>query len=55
MQELHDSLRRAQYTTVGSDDIHYQILKHLPKISKLALLEMFNTVWINKQFSTCWI
>ena len=54
MQELHDSLRKAHDTAVGPDDIHYQILKHLPEISKLALLHIFNTIWINKQFPPCW-
>ena len=41
---LH-SLNKAHDTSVGPDDIHYQILKHMPDISLHALLDLFNDIW----------
>ena len=38
LKELQDSLNKAHDTSVGPDDIHYQIIKHLPDISLHALL-----------------
>ena len=43
--ELTDSLSKAHDTSSGPDDIHYQLLKHLPVSSLLILLEMFNDIW----------
>ena len=34
LRELEDSLHKAHDTAPGQDDIHYQILKHLPKITE---------------------
>ena len=34
LTELHDSLDKSNDTAVGPDNIHYQLLKHLPKKSK---------------------
>ena len=34
-----------KYTSPGSDDIHYQLLKHLPVSSVLILLEIFKGIW----------
>ena len=31
MQELQNALRRARDTSAGPDEIHHQLLKHLPK------------------------
>ena len=33
MEELRDALRRAHDTSAGPDEIHYQLLKHLPDAS----------------------
>ena len=35
--ELPDALRRAHDTSAGPDEIHYQLLKHLPDASLLLL------------------
>ena len=35
--ELQDALRRAHATSAGPDEIHYQLLKHLPKSSLILL------------------
>ena len=45
IKELQDSLHKAHETCVGPDDIHDQILKHLPDVSFDALLDFFNDIW----------
>ena len=40
LEELQDALRRAHDTSAGPDEIHYQLLKHLPDAS-LLLLNIF--------------
>jgi hypothetical protein len=35
---------------VGPDEIHYQILKHLPEESLVSLLEIFNNIWETGNF-----
>ena len=54
MKELQGALRRAHDTSAGSDEIHYQLLKHLPKSSLLLLLNIFNKIWISGDFSSNW-
>ena len=41
LEELQDALRRAHDTSAGPDEIHYQLLKHLPDASLLLLLNIF--------------
>ena len=50
MEELRDALRRAHDTLAGPDEIHYQLLKHLPDASLLLLLNIFNKIWISGDF-----
>ena len=50
MQKLQDALRRASDTSEGPDEIHDQLLKHLPKFSLLLLLNIFNKIWIYRGF-----
>ena len=52
VEELHDVLRRAHDTSAGPDEIHYQLLKHLPDVSLLLLLTIFNKIWIDGDFSS---
>ena len=52
--ELEDSLRLAHDTAVGPDDIHYQMLKHLPEMAKISLLEIFNNIWLTGDFPPSW-
>jgi ribonuclease HI len=54
MKELRDSLHKAHDTSVGPDDIHYQILKHLPDVSFDALLDFFNDIWDDGVFPPGW-
>ena len=54
MEELQDALRRAHDTSAGPDEIHYQLLKHLPSSSLLLLLNMFNKIWLSGNFPSDW-
>ena len=45
LSELTDALSKAHDTSPGPDDIHYQLLKHLPVSTLLILLEFFNGIW----------
>ena len=53
MQELQNALR-GPHTSAGPDEIHYQLLKHLPKSSLLLLLNIFNKMLISHDFSSDW-
>ena len=46
-QKSHDS-------AVGPDDIHYQMLKHLPPNAVNTLLEMLNNIWFAGNFPPSW-
>ena len=55
MEELHDGLHIARGTLVGPGEMHYQLLKHLPKSSLLLLLHIcFIKFWISGDFLSYW-
>ena len=54
MGELVDSLKKSHDTAVGPDDIHYQILKHLPECTLDTLLNIYNQIWDGGDFPTEW-
>ena len=54
IEELRDALRRAHDTSAGPDEIHYQLLKHLPDASLLLPLNIFNKIWISGDFPPDW-
>ena len=54
MRELTDSLHNAHDTATGPDDVHYQLLKHLPDNSLAVLLNMFNNIWMSGSFPATW-
>ena len=49
MEELQDALRTAHATSAGPDEIHYQRLKHLPKLL-LLLLNIYYKICISCDF-----
>ena len=53
-EELVDSLRKSHNTAVGPDDIHHQILKHLPECTLDTLLNIYNQIWDGGDFPTEW-
>ena len=54
MSELIDSLHKCNDTTAGSEDIHYQILKHLPPDALKTLLNIMNEIWRTGNFPEDW-
>ena len=42
---MKKALKKCHDSAVGCDDIHYQILKHLPFRSLDSLLRIFNQIW----------
>ena len=54
MRELQYSLNKAHDTSAGPDDIHYQLLKHLPANSFATLLDIFNSIWESGNFPPSW-
>ena len=45
LDELRKSLGKAHDTACGPDDIHYQLLKHLPESALQVLLDLMNDIW----------
>ena len=54
LDELQNSLKNSKDTAMGPDDIHYQLLKHLPTESLLLLLDLFNDIWNKGEFPESW-
>ena len=54
LSELTDALSKAHDTSPRPDDIHYQLLKHLPVSTLLILLEIFNDIWKTGNIPKSW-
>ena len=54
LSELKNSLDKSHDTTAGPDDIHYQILKHLPSDALETLLNIMNEIWRTGKFTEDW-
>ena len=52
--ELTDALSKAHDSSQGPDDIHYQLLKHLPSSSPSILLEIYNSIWATGNIPKSW-
>jgi len=50
MNELTSAISKSHDSAVGPDDVHYQMLKHLPGASLETLLHDLNDIWINGSF-----
>ena len=53
-EQLRNDLHRVHDTRAGLDEIHYQLLKDLPKCSLLILFKIFNKIWISGDFHSDW-
>ena len=54
LDELKHSLTKAHDTASGPDDIHYQLLKHLPDSSLQTILDFMNDIWANGNLPSIW-
>ena len=54
LDELKDAINKSHYTATGPDEIHYQMLKHLPPKSLKTLLAIFNDIWETGKFPESW-
>ena len=54
LNELLDSLNKAHDTAVGPDEVHYQLLKHLPRESLKLLLAIYNDIWVSGNVPDSW-
>ena len=52
--ELLDAIKQSHDSATGPDEIHYQMLKHLPESSLQALLDIFNHIWTTGDFPEDW-
>ena len=49
-----DAIKQSHDSATGPDEIHYQMLKHLPASSLQALLGIFNHIWTAGDFHEDW-
>ena len=54
LDELKDAISKANDTATGPDEVHYQMLKHLPQKSLKALSDIFNDMWETGKFPESW-
>ena len=54
IRELCDALKKSHDTATGPAEIHYQLLKHLPRDSLMVLLDIFNDIWASGEIPECW-
>ena len=54
MYELTSAISKSHDSAVGPDDMHYQMLKHLPGAALETLLHVSNDVWISGNFPESW-
>ena len=54
MAELKQSLQRANDSATGLDQVHYQLLTHLPYSALSVLLKIYNHMWESGCFPLSW-
>ena len=54
LRDLRRSIKKAKDTAAGPDQVHYQILKHLPEQVLQILLDILNEYWENQTFPPGW-
>ena len=54
LDELVEAIQLSHYSAMGPDEIHYQMLKHLPYTSLETLLNIFNYIWTTGKFPDDW-
>lgn len=54
MEELKESLRCSKDSTSGPDQVHYQMLRHLPDEWLSKLLDIYNEIWSSGRLPDSW-
>ena len=54
LDELVEAIQLSHDSATGHDEIHYQMLKHLPENSLETLLNIFNYIWTTGKFPEDW-
>ncbi len=54
MDEFSCALTRGKDSAPGPDQIHNQMLKHLPEEARIFLLRIFNKIWMEHTFPRTW-
>ena len=54
LDDIKDAINKSHDTATGPDEIHYQMLKHLPPESLKTLLGIFNDIWETGKFPESW-
>ena len=54
LDELVEAIQLSHDSATGPDEIHYQMLKHLPQNSLETLLNIFNYIWTTGKFPEDW-
>ena len=54
LDELVEAIQLSHYSAMGPDEIHYQMLKHLPDTSLETLLNISNYIWTTGKFPDDW-
>ena len=54
LDELKEAVSKSHDTATGPDELHYQMLKHLPPKSLQTLLNIFNDIWDTGKFLESW-
>ena len=52
--ELIDAIQKSNNTATGPDEVHYQMLKHLPNNALSTILHIFNDIWATGVFPESW-
>ena len=54
LDELVEAIQLSHNSATGPDEIHYQMLKHLPENSLETLLNIFNDIWTTGKGALAW-
>ena len=54
LRDLKRSIRKSNNSSFGPDQIHYEILRHLPDRTLVFLLDIINEIWKDGTFPESW-
>ena len=54
LDELKEAIRKSNNSSPGSDEVHYELIRHLPEETLSTLLSIFNFIWSSGYFPPSW-